>query len=345
MPSPPQRKLVSVVMPVHNALPFLDEAVESILGQGYADFDFVIFDDGSTDGSTERLHEWAKRDARIRLHESRENLGPTQSSNAVVAKAQTPLIARMDADDVSLPDRLERQVALLDRHPNVGLVASLCEMIDGESRVLRGPDWWRLHRKSWMVPFPHSSIMFRRELFDAVGGYRRQCEFWEDQDLVVRMAARTRIMTIPAALCRVRYSPVSTRIISNRERVEQSVDLMYRATARLGQGEGYDALLDDASRPADGRIDPRVFVSLGSLVLWRGGRPRLFRRLLKRARLGPDFTSLTSLVWTAWASLSPGTLRAFLALLTRARNGLAGGPHSSMSAVEWHPPAKVPMDK
>ena len=71
---------LSVVMPVHNALPHLDEAIESIVGQTYKDFEFVILDDASTDGSTERLREWAKRDPRIRLIEVKINLGPALSS-------------------------------------------------------------------------------------------------------------------------------------------------------------------------------------------------------------------------------------------------------------------------
>src|SRR5437764_6248747 len=99
-----QRPILSVVMPVHNALPHLDEAVQSILGQTYTKFEFVIYDDGSTDGSTERLRYWAEQDGRIRLTVGKRNLGPVGSSNFVVGKASGDLIARMDADDISHPD-------------------------------------------------------------------------------------------------------------------------------------------------------------------------------------------------------------------------------------------------
>src|SRR5258705_2817877 len=101
---------ISVVMPVHNALPFLDESIRSILEQTLKDFEFVILDDASTDGSTELLHEWLRRDTRIQLHQSRKRLGLSGSSNAVVAKAQARIVARMDADDVAHPDRLRRQL-------------------------------------------------------------------------------------------------------------------------------------------------------------------------------------------------------------------------------------------
>src|SRR3954471_2803022 len=106
---------VSVVMPVHNAMPFLDVAVESILGQTFRDFEFVILDDASTDGSTQRLREWAARDGRIRLLEEKHNLGPALSSERVARAARAPIVARMDADDVSHPKRLEEQLDVLAR--------------------------------------------------------------------------------------------------------------------------------------------------------------------------------------------------------------------------------------
>jgi len=129
MPSVSARPLVSVVMPVHNAARHLDEAVSSILQQTYHDFEFVIYDDGSTDESPDRLRDWATRDNRIRLYEGKHNLGPVGSSNAVVSHASGSIIARMDADDICHPDRLARELALLQAHPDVGLTGTLCNKI------------------------------------------------------------------------------------------------------------------------------------------------------------------------------------------------------------------------
>ena len=110
MPPVVSDKTLSVVMPVHNALPHLDAAVRSILEQTHRDFEFVILDDASTDGSTERLKEWSAKDPRICLHLGKKNMGPAASSNFVVREAKGGLIARMDADDISHPDRLRRQL-------------------------------------------------------------------------------------------------------------------------------------------------------------------------------------------------------------------------------------------
>jgi glycosyltransferase involved in cell wall biosynthesis len=327
---------LSVVMPVHNALPHLDEAVKSILGQSFADFEFVILDDASTDGSSERLREWAQKDSRIRLLQVESNLGPVGSSNMVAKAASAPLVARMDADDVSHPDRLAEEIALLRAHPDVGIVANVCEMIDSSGKKLRDPELWRLSRRSAFVPFAHGTIMYRRSVFDQVGGYRQECEYWEDQDLVVRMAAVSKVAVIPRPLYRIRQSTTSTRVTCSPERLESALDRAYRATDRLEQGKGYEAILD-APEGSGRKLDPRVFIAIGSVRLWANARPRLFRRLLGRARLSWNFRSASAIVWTAWASASPSSLRAFLKLWLRARNRFATRPESTKQVLSWRP--------
>jgi glycosyltransferase involved in cell wall biosynthesis len=341
MPPQPRDTRISVVMPVHNAVPHLDRAVESILAQTWSEYEFVIYDDGSTDGSTERLRRFAQLDRRIRLHEGQRNLGPAASSNHVVRLAQGRLIARMDADDVSHPDRLRRQLELLQESPDVGLVGTMYETIDADGATIRGPNYWRLFHRSWFVPFPHGSIMYRREIFERLGGYREECVFWEDQDFFLRASPITRIAILPAPLYQHRHSPVSTRLASDQDRVEQAVDLMYRSVERLKDGKGYDDLLCERRPRANGRVDPRVFISLGSLVLWAGGRPRYLRRLMSRGELSTNIRTLSALAWTAWASISPSTLRGFLRLVAAAKNAVAGSRRLDAGAVDWLTPRKL----
>lgn len=322
---------VSVVMPVHNALPYLDAAVESILAQTFADFEFVILDDGSSDGSTERLREWAGRDPRIRLSEEPVNLGPALSSQRVASAARAPLVARMDADDLSHRDRLLEQVKAFEAQPEAGVIATLCDFIDTEGRTLRGAEPWRLARRSPLVPFAHGAMMYRRSVFDRAGGYRRESEYWEDQDLVTRMAALAPVLILPKSLYRVRLSATSTRAASRLDALEHAVDNMFRSTAGREPSEAATAAVSTTDK-----VDPRVFVSLGSQLLWARGRPRLFRRLLKRGKLSLNFHTFSALVWTGWASLSPGSLRAFLRSLLFARNSHAALVLKGDAPVRWH---------
>ena len=329
---------LSVVMPVHNAIPHLDAAVESILRQTFRDFEFVILDDASTDGSTERLREWAARDHRIRLIELKQNLGPALSSDRVARAAIAPVIARMDADDISCPTRLEDQIGVLKRNADVGLVGGLSETIDCAGSKIRPTELWRLLLPASTPPMNHGTIMYRREVFERVGGYRKACEFWEDCDFIVRVAAISKIMVLPYRVYQYRQSPVSTRVASEQDRVERAVDLMYRARERVEDGFDYDDLLQRPHEPGD-KLDPRVFRSVGSITLWSGGQPRVLMRLLERGDLRCNLRTAMEIVWTAWASLHPQTLRAFMRLLLLARSVCASLLVRTDRPVLWAGPA------
>lgn len=319
------RPSLSIVMPVRDAGPYLDEAIRSILDQTFADFEFIIRDDGSTDGSTERLQYWAERDSRIKLFIGAESLGPAASSNWVVAKASAPFVARMDADDLCHPDRLKRQVEVLRERPDACMVGTLWEGIDEEGRRVRPRDRWRLSRPSVFSPFPHGSIMFRRSAFERVGGYRVEANFWEDADLYLRMASVGRLLVLPEPLYFHRASPLSTRLTSDREVVERSVDRMYRRLGGFPDG-------------TDEKLLPRVFVSIGSTRLWAGRSPAVLGRLLGRGRLGLDRESAAVLIWALWGSLSPASLRFVLRLVVTVRDRSVRGRFADGSPQEWRIP-------
>jgi glycosyltransferase involved in cell wall biosynthesis len=328
---------LSVVMPARNALPFLDAAVESILGQTFGDFEFVIRDDGSTDGTAERLRDWAARDRRIRLFAG-ETLGPAGSSNWIVRQARAPLIARMDADDVCRPDRLARQRALFAARPDTVLAGALADTIDAGGRTVRGADLWRISRHSCFVPFPHTSIMFQRSAFDAVGGYRAECDYWEDLDFCLRMAGQGRVAVIAEALVSHRASASSVRLVrSQQERVEAAVDRMFSSLDALAQGGSYEPLVTRSGEGAPARVRPMTFVSINSNRLWAGERPLLLRRLLRRGRLRPDVETALTLGWASLAAVSPGTLRLLLKGLMRLRGFRARRAVRPGEVYEWRP--------
>lgn len=314
---------LTVAMTVRNLAPHVAVSVESILAQSYTDFEFVIRDDGSDDGTGAILRRFAERDPRIRLFEEDENLGPSGSSNWIAAQARGELIARMDGDDWSHPDRLRRQLAVLDSTPEAVLVGSLGETVDETGRVVRPRERWRLLGDSPFAPFPHGSIMFRRDAFDRAGGYRAAAEFWEDLDLYRRLSAHGALLVIVDPLYRHRATRLSTRLVSDRGEVETSVDRMYRAVSPA------------MKPPRRGRIAPRVFLSLGSTTLWAGGRPRVLRSLLKRGDVAADLESLAILAWGLWALISPGTLRTCLRWAGQLRDAVAARRLPEGGFVRW----------
>lgn len=327
---PNTRPRLSVVMPVRDLAPYVEASIQSILAQTYGDFEFIIRDDGSTDGTREILRRYAALDPRIRLFESDSSLGPAGSSNWVVDQAGGEIVARMDGDDVALPERLERQLAALDEHTDACLVGTLWEGIDEKGRVVRPRDRWRLAHPSAFAPFPHGSIMFRRETFGRAGGYRRESDYWEDLDLYRRMSAFGRLIVLPAALYRHRSSVLSTRIASPADKVEASVDRMYRHI----RGD---------SPTASGKILPRVFLSLGSTRLWAGHSPAVLWRLLRRGALRWDFDSAGILGWAAWGSVSPRSLRFVLKLMVAVRDRAAAHRFPDDAVYEWIcKPGEVP---
>ena len=342
-PSPSRNFRLSVVMPVRNALPHLDAAIRSILGQSFRDFEYVIGDDGSTDGSYEALQQWAERDNRIRLFRSDDRLGPARSSNWVVANARAPIIARMDGDDIVHPERLERQLAVLDRYPETALVGALWTAMDEAGRPVRSRDAWRLARRSPFAPFPHGSIMFRRGDFDRIGGYRQRCDYWEDLDLFLRFAARAPVLVLPDPLYQHRVADTSTRIASDQERVENAVDLMYRCMDEYRRSGSYEDLLAADDTAAPGKLRPETFTSLGSSRLWAGRRPRILGRLWQRGRLGADVATAKALVWAIWAELSPKSLRLALQTLVRLRDRRVANRFADGRPRRWSiPPAAAP---
>ncbi len=319
VPSPP---LISVVMPVHNALPYLDEGIKSILGQTFTDFEFVILDDASTDGTTAALNEWAKKDKRIRLHRSEQNLGLSGSSNRVVRLARAPLIARMDADDVSRPERLMRQWEVMKTLPDVALVGTLCDGIDAAGRRVRPRDRWRLIRRSEFPPFPHGSVMFRRAAFDEIGGYNEKYASAEDQELFLRIARCKRVVVLPDVLYHYRY--------------HQENSTIFHLTGKTKENNGLRRFVHN-QRLSDGKSSPdlRALRSAASMQLWAGQRPKLLRWLLAEGLLRWNAQSVYTLAWAAWASVSPGSLRACLRGFIRARDLLAGSRHRDGRVCEW----------
>jgi glycosyltransferase involved in cell wall biosynthesis len=339
---------VSVILPVHNGMPYIEQSARSILAQGFRDFELVIGDDGSNDGTGDVLARLAAEDRRVRIVRRERPSGLAASANWLVSESRAPLIAVAHADDRAYPDRLARQAAILQSENDVHLVGTLWDGIDEEGRRVRPGDYWRLLRRSAFAPFSHSSIMFRRTAFDRAGGYRSDAEYWEDLDLYFRVAAGGgRIVVIPEVLSTVRHARISTRLRNSQLRVENAVDLMFRSTQAYASGADYTPLLRAHDPLSDHRLHPMTFISCGSTRLWSGRSPRISARMRKRALLRCDGATLHALVWVAWGTASPRTLRLFLRALLWVRNFAAKPLLNGIAYVEWCPrdAAEAPAPK
>lgn len=130
-----KKPIVTVYMPVFNTAAYLDEAIQSILSQTYSNFEFIIIDDASTDNSWKIIRSYARKDKRIRCFRNPLNLGVSLTSNIAISLARGKYIARMDSDDISTSDRLQKQLQYLRSHPNTILVAGQCTIIDDLNQI------------------------------------------------------------------------------------------------------------------------------------------------------------------------------------------------------------------
>jgi len=202
---------VSVLMSVRDGGAFLAPAVESILGQSLTDLEFIIIDDGSGDGSWEMIQDFARRDRRIRALRNPANLGLAASLNRGLDVAQGRILARQDADDISLPQRLERQADFLNARPDTALLGTAVSPIDEQGRPLGPPDRQPTSRQAirWKMllfnAFHHPAVMLRRDALRGGLAYDPALAYAQDYDLWSRLLERERGANLPEALVLFRH--------------------------------------------------------------------------------------------------------------------------------------------
>ncbi len=238
--SPPT---VSILMSVYNNDRFLEAAIDSMLRQTFTDFEFLIMDVGSTDRSPEILQAYAAQDPRIRVT-IQKNQGLAKSLNQLLAQARGELIARMDADDIALPERLERQVSFLKQHPEILVVGTAFDRIDAKGRFLDhcDPPQTDAEIQTLLIGgtslLLHPATMLRRSPALAVGGYNETMVGSSDLDLWLRLGEVGQLANLSETLMLYLLHPNS---ITYRKQVRQTQDAKaacQRAWERRGiQGE------------------------------------------------------------------------------------------------------------
>ena len=278
---------VSVVMPVYNSASVVADAIESIVGQTFGDFEFIIVDDGSTDATAEILRNYAALDGRIKLY-NQENCGLITSLNRYCRVANGKYIARMDADDISLPARLEKQFRYLEAHSEVGVLGTWIQDVDSNrTPIIEWPVPADPVVVRWFLFFgnciAHPSVMMRRELLDRLGYYRPSAIYVEDYDLWIRAAEITMLANLPEVLVQYRVSPgsVSSRNELLQEQRASALSSALRGTGKIGQL--YGTYITKA------RPDRKQRAEIALDVIRRTGFG------LKSVRLLPDLLSLHTL--------------------------------------------------
>jgi glycosyltransferase involved in cell wall biosynthesis len=226
---------VSVLMPVYNGSRYLREAIDSILGQTFSDFELLVVDDGSTDGSPDIVK--AYTDPRIQLIALPTNQGLTIAPNQAHKIAKGEYIARMDCDDISLPQRLAKQVKYLDQHPDITVVGAQCIYVDTDGKIFPYQNTLRCAREhasirwtaSYECPFIHSSAMYRKQVvWDTLGGYNENISFAEDFELWLRLLSNGyKGSNMDEILVRYRVHPKSVmNSTSNPNKIKSNISLM-----------------------------------------------------------------------------------------------------------------------
>jgi glycosyltransferase involved in cell wall biosynthesis len=200
---------ISVLLPAYNAQKYIGEAIQSILDQSFKDFEFIIVDDGSTDRTWSLVQEYA-HDARIKASQNARNLGLPATRNRLVALAQAEYIAWQDADDVSMPDRLERQLEFMREHPEVGICGGALQFFSArgaESVRKYASDDSTLRRSIFRhSPVAHAAALIRRECFEVTGLFPETSPAAEDLAMSFQIGTKYKFGNVPDVVLKYRMN-------------------------------------------------------------------------------------------------------------------------------------------
>lgn len=223
---------VSVLMGVYNGDKYLPKAIDSILGQTFTDFDFLIIDDGSADRTREIIDSY--QDPRIKVIANAQNAGLTHSLNKGLDLAGGDYIARMDSDDISLPERLAKQVAYMDAHLEVAVCGTWAQDIDSDGKVIgvrETPVDKDLERNYWRPsPIIHPSAMIRRAHLNGMR-YDEQMRYAQDFDLWLRIRATHKLANLPERLLLYRVHGGSITFSKRDDQLRATYDIFRKLVA------------------------------------------------------------------------------------------------------------------
>lgn len=235
---------VSVLMTAYNAEKYITQAIESILNQTYTDYEFIIINDGSTDDTPNIIQQYADQDSRIIFVDNKQNQGLIAVLNQGLDMARGEFIARMDADDISLPERFDRQVAYLDANPDVGVLGTLIYGFGRyEAPGVQIPvvTVFDLLKQNYIA---HPSVMMRKALLDKYSlRYNPDYKHCEDMELWSRMIFLTKIHNLMQVL--LRYRITGNNVSMQNWKLQQETNAKIRNNLRRRLAASGQLKLDD----------------------------------------------------------------------------------------------------
>jgi len=260
-------------MPVYDSECYIREAVESIQNQTFSDFEFIIIEDASTDGTLKILDEYTEQDKRIRLVRNTNNIGCPRSLNKGLSQACGKYIARQDADDISLPERLALQVRFLEEHPEIGVVGTWTVPIDEKSQkkgIWKTPNSPVLVK--WSLLFGNcitgASVMMHRSLMDENNVYRPDKFPATDYDLWIRLSEKTQLINLskPLYLRRTHEKMIGIQYYEQQQQITRTL-MKQNITKLLGE-KIPDALITILWRANHHQflVTQREFISVANLI-------------------------------------------------------------------------------
>lgn len=234
-PSP----IISILMPAYNAERYIANAIGSILGQTFAEFELIIIDDASTDSTWEIINWQAKLDNRIKLHRNSSNLKIAKTLNVGIEAAIGRYIARMDADDWSFPDRLQKQYEFMESNPAVVLSGGAIEICDEALSCINKREYPQSDEEIrrnifFFSPFCHPAILCKTDMLRKAGGYNESLEVAQDYDLYFRMGRLGLLANLPGCIHKLRTHGSSSSMSRGALQERNTLYIRLKAVVEYG---------------------------------------------------------------------------------------------------------------
>ena len=270
-------------MPVYNSERYLPIAIESILAQTFRDFEFIIVNDGSTDSSLEIIQRFQGMDPRIRILDL-PHQGITKSLNSAIRLAQGKYIARMDTDDISMPERFEKQYQYMEAHPEIAVCGSGVLIIDEEGdvikkdRVICSPEKIEKRHLSGKCSLKHPSVIIRADVLRKVNGYNEDLPYAQDFDLWLRIGEIGKLENLREPLIKYRRWADNISSRKKREQWEAACKAIDDASLRRGVKLSYSPFKE---RPNYTFFKPRLYLKSTFYYLKTGSFWKAFKQFGK----------------------------------------------------------------